>query len=258
METLAYAPAPQAVFAFFLLFCRIGGAFMTLPAIGEQYFLARSRLAFALLCSLAVYGAFQTRAMPAPPPSAIDGLLLMLGEAASGVLIGMIVRVFHSVAHITGMIVSYQAGLTAAMMFDPSQSSSGSEIGNFLGLLVVMLLFATDMHHLFIRAAAQSYDVLPLGGLTSEQGGRAIGALPEVMARAFSVAVGLGMPFMAMGLVGYLVLGVMGRLMPQMQVFFVVVPLQILLILSALALVLSSGMLWLMERYEELLGETLG
>jgi len=255
MNELLYQAAPSAVFAFFLAFCRIGAVFMVMPAIGEQFFSARSRLMFAIMCVICVYPTVSA-SLPKEPAAPIDAFLMLCGEALAGALIGYIVRIFHGAVHLSGAIISYQAGLTAAMLFDPNQSSSGTVIGNFLGIFTLTLLFSANMHHLFIRAATESYGLLPVGGL-ADNASALLPALLDVMARAFRVAISFSMPFMAMGLIGYLTLGVMGRLMPQMQVFFVVVPLQILIILAMLALSLVALGPWLVDQYYDLMGEML-
>ena len=255
MNDLLIQPAPQAVFAFFLLFCRIGSAFMVMPTIGEQFFNAKARLAFALLSAICIYNVAAPN-LPTEPRSSSDAFLLLIGEVVAGTLIGYILRIFHSAVHISGSIISYQAGLTAAMLFDPNQASGGTVIGNFLGILTLMLLFAANIHHLFIRAAAESYDILPAGGI-AEAGEAFVPALLDVTSRAFRIAISFSMPFMAVGLIGYLTLGVMGRLMPQMQVFFVVVPLQILAVLTMLAFALVTIFPWLIERYYDLAAEML-
>ncbi|MET0155856.1 MAG: flagellar biosynthetic protein FliR [Rickettsiales bacterium] len=251
MHELLYRAAPEAVFGYFVLFCRMGAAFMAMPAIGESYFPVRVRLAFAVLCALCVYPGVAP-ILPKEPPLFSDAFLLLAHEIIAGVLIGYIVKIFHAVVHLSGSIISYQAGLTAAMLFDPSQASTGTVVGNFLGIATLALLFSANVHHLFIRAAAESYAAIPPGGV-SDKADALVPALLDVASGAFRVAVSFSMPFMAVGLIGYLTLGIMGRLMPQMQVFFVVVPLQIVVVLGMVGMALVTLMPWLIDRYYELM-----
>jgi flagellar biosynthetic protein FliR len=131
-------------------------------------------------------------------------------------------------------------GLGFVTSVDPTQGQHGVLVGNFLTMLGVTLLFATDSHHLVIAALNDSYQVFSPGETMSS------GDIAALATRAFNAAFRIGLqlsaPFLVFGLVFNMGLGVLARLMPQMQVYFVAVPLSIFAGFLILALVLAAMM----------------
>ena len=122
-------------------------------------------------------------------------------------------------------------------------------IGRFFSLVALVLLFATELHHELLLALIDSYRLLPPGGLPPV-GDFAAQAI-AFMSNAFVVALQISAPIMVVGLLFYLGLGLVARLMPAVQVFFVALPLQILLGFWVTLVALSSIMLWYFEYFED-------
>jgi flagellar biosynthetic protein FliR len=142
-------------------------------------------------------------------------------------------------------------GLGFVTAIDPTQGQQNVIVGNFLTLLGTTLIFATDLHHLVIAALNDSYRLFAPGAtpLTGD-----IAALvTRTIASAFRVGIQLSAPFLVFGLLFNLGLGILSRLMPQMQVFFVGMPLSILL--GFIILLLVVGMM--MGTFTGYLGEVL-
>jgi flagellar biosynthetic protein FliR len=123
---------------------------------------------------------------------------------------------------------------------DPTQGEQGVIVGNFLTMLAVTLFFATNMHYLVIAALNDSYTLFEPGEVPST--GDVAALVTQTVSGAFRVGIQLSAPFLVFGLLFNIGLGVLSRLMPQMQVFFIAMPLSILLGLLFLLLVLGSMM----------------
>jgi flagellar biosynthetic protein FliR len=126
-------------------------------------------------------------------------------------------------------------------------------VGNFLAVLGVALIFATDMHHLVIAAMNDSYLIfkpgeMPLTGDVAQH-------ITQVISTSFRIGIQLAAPFIAFGLLFNLGLGVLARLMPQMQVYFVALPLSIMLGLALLVLVVGAMMGSFLDYLQGVLGE---
>jgi len=231
------AIGPDIATLFMLVFARVGTLVMLMPAIGERFIPARVRLGFALFLTLALIPVARPLLPGGGLSPAVFGMLAL--ELMIGLMIGLTARLVVASLQTAGNFVSQALGLAFAESVDPTQGGQAAALGNFLMLIGVALVFATDGHHLVIAAIGGSYAVLPPGTMPPT-GDAAVLAL-TTMAKGFSVAVQIAAPFIVLGLLFNLGLGVLSRLMPAMQVFFLGVPATIML-----GFVLMAGVLGLM------------
>jgi len=244
-----YATAQQ-VYVVALVFARVGAMVMTIPGLGEQPAPAQIRLSFALLLALVV-------APVAEPhlgtlPDTVGGLVgAVLKEVILGLMIGAILRMFLGSLAAAGEIMAIQTSLSFAQTADPTQAANGSTLATFLSLLGVILVMSTDLHHMFIAAIARSYVLFPVGKPVPVHD--ATNLAISTFSGSFALGVQLSAPILVFALVFNIATGLIGRAMPQFQIFFAATPLQVLLGLSIFALSLGViGMVWV-SRYRELL-----
>lgn len=212
---------PELAALFMLVFARVGTLVMLLPALGERFVPSRVRLALALFLTLAMIPVVRPL-LPQGAGRLETALGLMLFELMVGLMIGLIGRLVVASLQTAGNFVSQALGLGFAEAVDPTQGGQAAAIGNFLTILGVTLLFATDAHHLVIAAIRGSYTVLPPGEVPST--GDAAKLALDTMGKGFTIAVQIAAPFIVFGIVVNLGLGVLSRLMPALQVFFLGVP----------------------------------
>jgi flagellar biosynthetic protein FliR len=229
---------PDLAALFMLTFARVGTLVMLLPAIGDRMIPANIRLAFALLLTLALFPLTRRILPPIGAPAGTFGILF--GEIAVGLVLGLATRMVVAALQTAGTIVSQQLGLSFAMTVDPSFGGQDAAVGNFLNLLGLTLIFTTDLHHLALAAIRDSYTMLPPVGVpeTGDVARLAIGAL----ARGFALAVQISAPFIVFAVLFNLGLGVLSRLMPQMQVFFIGLPVTIIVGMLVLVAVIGTMM----------------
>lgn len=244
---LAAADIPDLVFAAGLIFARIGAIIMLLPGFGEPWLPPRIRLSFALAFALAVAPAIAP-SLPPPPeqPGMLAGLIAV--EALIGLMVGLASRMLLAAGAVAGQIIGFQAGLAMAQSFDPSQGQQGALPATFINLVFMMLIFATNLHHLLLQAAAGSYEVMPAGQapMFEDAAFWALGLFVD----SFAIGVQIAAPLIAYGLIFYLGMGVMSRLMPQAQIFFIAMPLNILVGFAILGIAIGSMSLVWLERFE--------
>jgi flagellar biosynthesis protein FliR len=230
---------PALAAAFMLVFARVAAMVMVLPALGQSNIPVRIKIAIAVLLTLIILPLHRT-AYTIDMSSMTPLLVSMLHEIIIGVVLGATAQVAMSALQVAGSVIAQQLGLGFVTAVDPTQGQQGVVIGNFLTMLGVTLLFATDSHHLIIAALNDSYTIFAPGDLVPS------GDVAELATRAFSAAFKIGMqlsaPFLVFGLVFNIGLGVLARLMPQMQVYFVGVPLSILTGFLIFAAVLAAMM----------------
>lgn len=236
------------VLVYLLVFARTGAMIMLLPAIGEASVPPMVRLVLALAISLAlaptVAGAYP-QAAPASTPAL--GLLIVQ-EITAGILIGAMARIIMSALQVAGTLIATQTGLAYAQTVDPtSHGEQGAIIGNFFALLGVVLIFATNLHHLAIAAVAGSYQLIPPGGALPT------GDMAELTIRLVSGSFALGFqlaaPFLVFGFALSAGIGVLARLMPQLQIYFVAMPVNIMVGFLLMVLLLGSMMTLFLNYY---------
>src|SRR5438132_1582132 len=230
---------PALAATFMLVFARIGAMVMLLPGFGETNIPTRIKLWIALLLTLIILPLHRS-AYQVDMSSLAPLLVLMVHEIIVGIVLGATARVTLSALQVAGSVIAQQLGLGFVTAIDPTQGQQGLLIGNFLTILGLTLLFATDNHHLVIAALNESYRIFSPG--ESMPSGDVASLATRAFATAFKIGLQLSAPFLVFGLVFNIGLGVLARLMPQMQVYFVGVPLSILVGFVILALVITAIM----------------
>ena len=230
---------PLLAGTFMLVFARVGAMVMLLPGLGESNIPVRIKLAIAVMLTLVILPLHRT-AYQIDMNSLTPLLVMMLHEIVIGIVLGATARVTLSALQVGGSVIAQQMGLGFVTSVDPTQGQQGLLIGNFLTMLGITLLFATDSHYLVIGALNDSYAIFAPGEFIPS------GDVAALATRAFSAAFRIGMqlaaPFLVFGLVFNVGIGVLARLMPQMQVYFVGVPLSILAGFLIFGLVLAAMM----------------
>jgi flagellar biosynthetic protein FliR len=212
---------------------------MLLPGFGEANIPTRIKLSIALLLTLIILP-LHRQAYQVDMSSLAPLAVLMLHEIVIGIVLGATARVTLSALQVAGSVIAQQLGLGFVTSVDPTQGQQGLLIGNFLTILGLTLLFATDSHHLVIAALNESYRIFSPGEFFPS--GDVAALATRAFAAAFKIGMQLSAPFLVFGLVFNIGLGVLARLMPQMQVYFVGVPLSILVGFLILALVITAIM----------------
>jgi flagellar biosynthetic protein FliR len=234
---VSYLPALAA--AFMLAFARIGAMVMLMPGLGEANIPVRIKLSIALLLTLIMLP-LHRQAYHVDMQSLTSLLVVMLQEIFIGIVLGATARVTLSALQVAGSVIAQQMGLGFVTSVDPTQGQQGLLIGNFLTMLGITLLFATDSHHLVIAALNDSYTIFAPGETMAS--GDVAALATRAFAAAFKIGLQLSAPFLVFGLVFNTGLGVLARLMPQMQVYFVGAPLSILAGFLIFAAVLAAMM----------------
>lgn len=250
--TVAILPELSALFM--LVFARVGTMVMLMPGIGERFVLGRARLVLAFFLSLILLPLL--RPQLAMPQTGQGLLLLLFGEILIGLILAGSIRLVLACLQTAGVIVANMLGLSFAMTVDPGAGAQNPTIGNFLVLLGTTLIMVTDLHHLAIAAIHESYRILPPAGALPP--GDVLMLALKAMAKGFALAVQISAPFIVYGLIFNLGLGVLSRLMPAMQVYFVAMPVSILVGMVILLAVVSVMMGAYLEHLSDFLKQIAG
>ncbi len=236
------------IFAFFLVFSRIGSAIAVMPGFSSSFVSPRMRLGIALTITFLLTPMLAAE-LPVLPKSMVALVLLIAGEILIGSYLGLIARILMGALQTAGTLIALSSSMANALVNDPISEQQSSTISGFLATAGVVLVFIADFHHLMLRAVVDSYSLfIPGQGLPVADFAN---YLARQVADSFALGLQMSAPFIIVSLTYYIGLGILGRLMPTLQVFFFGLPLQITVQLWVLMVTFSGIMLVFMQRFQE-------
>ncbi len=226
------------VFPFFLLLARLGTAVMVFPAISDPSINMRARLLITLGITLILLPVLGGN-LPALPARTGDMLLLLFSEMVIGLLLGLGARLMMAAMSLAGEIIAFMAGFQSASLFDPSTNTNSGAPSVFLTLCAGAVVLGLNLHHQLIYAVIESYNMFKPGMLPDVSDIAA--AYVEMMRVIMQLGLQLAAPVVVAGLLTNTLFGVLNRLVPQLQIFFVSVPVTITV--SLVLLIAGLGMM---------------
>ena len=163
-------------------------------------------------------------------------LIGLISEILMGMCIGLSIKLLFSGIQMGGQLVGYQMGLAVANVFNPQENSQNSVVAQFKYLLAILVFLSMDAHHWFFRGIYESYQMIPPYAFKFSPS--LFEYLMQLSARMFIIAIKLGAPLIVTMLLTSVALGLVARTVPQMNVFFVAMPIKILIGFALLGLIL--------------------
>lgn len=151
--------------------------------------------------------------------------LLIVSELLLGLLIGLVARLIFTAVEFGATVIGYQMGFAAANVFDPQNQRQVALISQFQNVFSILIFLAINGHHLFLQTAVLSYDILPPGQFNIS--GDAVPYLMELSSHMFALGVQFSAPVLTVLLLSGLILGILARVFPQLNVFLISFPINI-------------------------------
>jgi len=203
---------------------RVAAILGSMPVFGSGQVPARAKVILALFMTFLIFPGVE----PLLPSYSFEPLPLMLliaNEAMLGIMMGFIARLIFTAVEFGGTIVGYQMGFAAANVYDPQNQRQVSLVSQFQNVFAILVFLALDVHHLFIEAMVDSYRQLPPGLLDFSS--EAVPFIMELTGHMFVLAIRFSAPILAVLLLSGLVLGILARVFPQLNVFLLSFPINI-------------------------------
>ncbi len=201
---------------FLICVARIGAFIGSFPLFSGSQTPPRFRVGLALALSLLLFPVVE-RYVPQHSFNPVNLLILVANEALLGVMVGLIARLIFTAAELGGTVVGYQMGFAAANIFDPQNQHQIALMSQFQNVFAFLLFLALDAHLVLLKAIVQSYQMLPPGYL--DFSGGAVPFLMQLTGKMFVLSVKFSAPILAVLLLSGLILGLMARVMPQLNIF---------------------------------------
>lgn len=209
---------------------RVSGFILFNPILGRTNIPAAFRGGMVLVLSWFVMGV-TTQQVDIPQSIPELGLRLLL-EMGLGFLLGMAANFFFYIPQLAGSVVDTQMGMTMNQMYDPGTSANMSVTGQILNVLMTLLFFAAGGHYTLLRIFLTSEEIVPLG--TAALRLPALNYLLELFIECTVLGVKLCMPILAAELIAQVGMGVLMKVIPQINVFAINIELKVIVGLALL------------------------
>src|SRR5256712_2747258 len=207
---------PETLIVFLFLTIRIGAIVLSLPLLDSRNIPAQLKVLLILMLGVALYPLVQTQQVVIPQRLGHLGLIVV-SEMLIGLTIGFVAQILFAGIQLGGEIISQQMGLNFATIFDPQNAHQVSLIAHLQDVLAMLLFLSGSAHHWFIIDMAESLQSIPLGALSAS--GAVLPVILTLLGKACVIAIQLEAPVSIALLLATLALGVIARLVPQLNVF---------------------------------------
>ncbi len=231
-----------------LIFVRVSAFFVSVPLFSYRTIPAQLKIGLALVLSWMMYYTFSIEAFT------INGeyILLIIKEAIVGLTLGLVVYIVFSAVQIAGGFIDFQMGFAMANIVDPQTGAQSPLMGQFFNFLLLLVLLATNGHHLIMDGIFYSYQFMPIDQIFPHFGDEAFAeAIIKLFVAVFAIAFQMSAPIVATLFLVTVALGITGKTVPQMNIFVVGFPIKIAVGFIVLVIMMAV-MVEVMEQVIEL------
>ncbi len=225
----------DSFWAFLQVFVRVSALFVTAPVFGSREIPAQVKVGLSGIISLVLLPIVKTTLGPSAPSSLFSMTAILLGQALIGLMIGLVVSLLFVAVRIGGDLIDYQMGFTQAATFNPQFNETVSPMASFQYRYAIVLYLIGNGHWLLLASLERSFSKLPVAQLSVTG---LTGSFTDLSFQMLVAGLQIAAPAAAVLLVTDIAFAFLNRAMPQMQVFYVGMPVKILVGLTVVVAVL--------------------
>jgi flagellar biosynthetic protein FliR len=234
---------------FLVVTSRVAGFISAIPVFFSTQTPVRVKTALVFATSLTLFPLMEG-AVPKLSFSPAPFLMLIIAELLLGLVLGLIARLIFTAVEFGATVIGYQMGFAAANVFDPQGERQVALISQFQNVFAILIFLAINGHHLFLQIAVRSYEYLPPGKFNIS--GEAIPFVMDQASHMFFLGVQFSAPVLAVLLLSGLILGILARVFPQLNVFLLSFPVNIGISFVVIALTLDIGAFVIRQEFDTL------
>ena len=237
---------------FLLMLVRVSGIFLISPFFGSMNISIYFRVGTALAITILLFPVVDGLGTPYVPGNVIMFGVTAPGELFIGWLIGFVAYIPFAAITMAGKVMDMQVGFAIVNVVDPTSGQQIPLIGSFLYNLAVIVLLATNGHHMILAALVESFRVVPIAGM---EGNLSLAMLmANFTGTIFLTGMKIAMPITFAILLTNVGLGILSRTMPQMNIFVVGIPMQLMIGITVLSMIIPFYVLFLDVLFNEMYG----
>ena len=214
----------EKLLGFVMVLTRISAFFMVLPVFGWKSIPVRIKVALTVLVAV-FFSVVTPLAIEPKGISVLEAILLIANEAVYGLALGLIVTFVFTAVKFSGRIVERQMGLAMAEILDPLTGERSQPLGSLLEMIFIILFLNANGHHFFLLIISRSYETFPAGSMPTMP--VLAGGIIKAGSTMLLLGLRLAAPMLAAFLVLMVVLAVLARMVPEMNILFISLPLRV-------------------------------
>ena len=219
------------------IIARMSGFVLFNPLLGRSNIPVAYRTGFSLVLSVSAFSSVLTQQTVVTPTSLIDLAIRIILELVIGFFLGMVMNFFFYIPQLAGTMVDMQMGMTMNQIYDPASQANLSATGVLLNAFMILLFFAENGHHTLLRIVVTSGQLVPYGAAAF--GPEASQAMLQIFINCTLFAIKLTLPILAAELLGQIGMGVLMKVIPQINVFAINIELKVIIGMGLLLALLS-------------------
>ncbi len=209
---------------FLFIFIRVTAVFVTAPLFSNKAFPSMAKIALALVISYLIFTFINKDSIQLEITLSFI-FTNVIKEILTGVILGFSVALVFFAISFAGTIIGFDIGMSMAQVLNPTEETNNNVLGEYLYILAILILILINGHHYIIRSITYSFTIVPIGAYTLNT--EVFDFIVKMGASVFVLAVKIASPILVSFFLVHLAEGIMARVIPQMQVFFVTYPLKI-------------------------------
>ena len=211
---------------FFLIAMRMSGFIFLNPVLGRRNIPSIAKTGLALVLSVLIYTAEGGGASDCTVDSSLEFAVLLLKEFAVGFLLGFIMELMDMIFTFAGTVMDFQMGISMAQVYDPQSGVQISLTGKILQIYYMLIFFAVDGHLVLMRILLNAGELVPYGQVAIST--NAAEMAMEIFYDCVILAVKLSFPLIAFEFILEIVVGVLMKINPQVNIFILSIQLRLL------------------------------
>jgi flagellar biosynthetic protein FliR len=214
----------EKLLGFAMVMTRISAFFLTAPIFGTPAIPPTIKAAAAVLLSI-FFTLINPPIAAAHQASAMQAILLLGNEATYGLGLGVIISVLFATVKLAGRIIEDQMGLTMAEILDPLTDEQGLPLASLLEMVFIIAFLSANGHHIFLKILHRSFVLFPAGNMPSIR--TQVVNIYEATTMMLTAGLQLAAPILAALLLLLVILAILARVVPEMDIFFISFPIRI-------------------------------
>lgn len=218
---------------FLMILIRMTGLFLITPIFSRNNIPNVLKIGFSFFCSIILIAVLDIEKLELVP---FELIVFSIKELLVGLMLGFISYLFFTSLYLAGQIIDMQVGFGMVNVFDPQNNIQVPIMGTYYYIISILIFLTIDGHHILLDALIQSYEYIPIGHFKFAND--TINQLIKILSTTFIIGVKISAPVLASIFLADVLLGILAKTMPQMNVFIVGMPFKILVGIATIIITL--------------------